>query len=236
MRSTGFRNTILQRLDRDVLERLQLDRVTLERRFSIETPGKEIKHVYFLEAGIGSMTNEFADGSQVEVGMIGWEGAMGIACLMGTRRSLNNVYMQLPGWGYGTTAELAKQEFQRGEHFHDLILRYLQAQLIQTAQTAGCNARHHVEQRLSRWLLLCQDRAESDVLDMTQEFLAQMLGVERPAVSVEAGKLQELGLIEYHRGKVRVLDRLGLEKTAGECYAVVSHHLNSYAVQEEGMG
>jgi len=233
MRTTGFRNTILQRLDPETLLRLQLERVDLPRRHSIEIPGKPIRRLVFLEAGIGSMTNEFEDGSQVEVGMIGWEGVMGVSALIGTQRSLNNVYMQLPGWGYTTTTELARQEFRRGERFQELTLRYVQAQMIQSAQTAGCNARHHVDQRLSRWLLLCQDRAESDILDMTQEFLAQMLGVERPAVSVEAGKLQERGLIEYHRGKVRVLDRKGLEQMACECYAVVSHYLNSYAVLDE---
>ena len=236
MQTTVFRNTILSRLDPRVLERLQLEHVELERRHSIEIPGQRIEKLVFLESGIASMTNEFEDGSQVEVGMIGWEGVLGVSALIGTRRSLNNVYMQLPGSGHATTTDIARQEFQRGGRFQELILRYVQAQMIQTAQTAGCNARHHVDQRLSRWLLLCHDRAESDVLDMTQEFLAQMLGVERPAVSVEAGKLQDRGLIEYHRGKVQVLDRKGLERTACECYGVVSHYLNSYAVMDEGMG
>lgn len=236
MSPTLYRNTVLSRLSPDSLERLQLQRVTLERRHVVETPGEEIRHLVFLEAGIGSMTNQFSDGSEVEVGMFGWEGVMGISALMGTRRSLNNVYMQLPGWGFCTTRESAQAEFRRGARFQQLILRYAQAQLIQTAQTAGCNARHHLDQRLSRWLLLCQDRAETDVLDLTQEFLATMLGVERPAVSVEAGKLQTRGLIEYSRGKVHILDRKGLEKTTCECYAVVSRHLNSYAVEEEGMG
>ncbi len=236
MRTAGYRNTILQRLTPEILERLQLKRVEMERRFAIETAGKEILRLYFLEAGIGSMTSEFRDGSEVEIGMFGWESVMGVSALMGTRRSLNNVYMQLPGWGYSTTRERALAEFRQAGIFHDLTLRYVQAYLIQASQTAGCNARHHVDQRLARWLLLCRDRAESDVLDMTQESLAQMLGVERPAVSVEAGKLQERGLIEYHRGKVQVLDRAGLQRAACECYAVVSHHLNSYAVMDGEMG
>ncbi len=236
MHDLHYNNTILHRIAPEIRERLHLKRVELERRHVIETPGDEIHHLYFLEAGIGSMTNEFKDGSQVEVGMFGCESVMCVSALMGTRRSLNHIFMQLAGWGYCTTAEHARAEFKRGEHFHDLTLRYAQAQLIQTAQTAGCNARHQLEQRLARWLLLCHDRAGSDTLDMTQEFLAAMLGVERPAVSGVAAKLQELGLIEYHRGKVQVLDRGGLEKVTCECYAVVSRHLNSYAVIDEGMG
>jgi CRP-like cAMP-binding protein len=236
MSSKAFRNTVLSRLPPESVNRLQLQRVEMGRRYNVESPGQEIRHLFFLEAGIGSMTNQFSDGSEVEVGMFGWEGVMGVSALMGTRRSLNHVYMQLPGWGYCTTRELAQKEFQRGERFQELILRYSQAQFIQSAQTAGCNARHHVGQRLARWLLLCQDRAESDVMDLTQEFLATMLGVERPAVSVEASKLQASGLIEYSRGKVHILDRKGLEKMACECYGVVSHHLNSYAVQDEKMG
>ncbi len=236
MSAVVYRNTILSRLSPESLERLDLQRVELERRHIVETPGDEIRRLIFLEAGIGSMTSQFQDGSEVEVGMFGCESVMGVSALMGTRRSLNHVYMQLAGWGHTTTRALAVQEFQRGERFQQLTLRYVQAQLVQTAQTAGCNARHHLDQRLARWLLLCRDRAESDVMDLTQEFLAMMLGVERPAVSVEAGKLQERGLIEYHRGKVQILDRAGLEKLACECYAVVSHHLNSYAVMDEGMG
>ena len=236
MHASRFKNTVLQRLDQPIHERLQLKLVELERRHVLEKPGDEIRNLYFLETGIASMTNQFRDGSEVEVGMIGCEGAVGVSALIGTRHSLNNVYMQLAGWGYSTTRELAVKEFGRRGRFHDLTLRYVQAQLIQATQTAGCNARHQLEQRLARWLLLCHDRAGSDLMDLTQEFLAQMLGVERPAVSVEASRLQDRGLIEYHRGKVRILDRAGLETTACECYGVVSHYLNSYAVIDEGMG
>ena len=236
MGTAVYRNTVLSRLSPESIKRLELQRVDLERRHVIETPGDEIRHLFFLEAGIGSMTSQFKDGSEVEVGMFGWESVMGVSALMGTRRSLNHIYMQLGGWGYSTTRKLAQQEFQLGGRFQQLTLRYMQALLIQTAQTAGCNARHHLDQRLARWLLLCHDRADSNVMDLTQEFLAMMLGVERPAVSVEASKLQELGLIVYFRGKVHIIDHAGLEKIACECYAVVSHYLNSFAVIDEGMG
>ena len=182
------------------------------------------------------MTAGFQDGSEVEVGMFGCESVIGVSALIGSRRSLNNIYTQLAGWGYMSPIKLAQAEFRRNERFHDLMLRYLQAQLMQTAQTAGCNARHGVEQRLCRWLLLCHDRAQRDVMDLTQEFLAVMLGVDRPAVSVVAARLQDQKLIEYHRGKVRILNRAGVERLACECYRTVRKYLNDYATTDQGIG
>jgi CRP-like cAMP-binding protein len=231
-----FKNTILQRLDLATIARLDLRPVTLERNHVLETPGDEIKNLFFIEEGIGSMTNMFKDGSQVEVGMFGCESVIGASRLLGTRRSLNHIYMQLAGRGYASQAETAEREFRRFEYFHELVLRYTQAQLMQTAQSAGCNARHEVHQRLARWLLLCHDRASSDVMDLTQEFLAHMLGVTRPSVSVVAEQLQNDGIIEYSRGKVRVVDRTALEAISCECYKVVHDHLNSYADVETGFG
>ena len=228
--AASYKNTVLQRLEEAEVQRLHLHRITLERSHVLEVPGREIEHTVFIEEGIGSMTAEFEDGSQVEVGMFGCESIIGISALMGTRRSLNNIYMQVGGWGYMTSREVARSEFKRGGNFHDLALRFVQAQLMQTTQTAGCNARHGVEQRLSRWLLLCHDRAHSDVMDLTQEFLANVLGVDRPAVSIVAARLQEAKLIEYHRGKVRIVDRTGLEHVACECYRAVRDYLNSYTV------
>ena len=224
-----FNNTILQHLDDASIERLKLKPVKLERNHTIESPGEPIRHLYFIEEGIGSMTNTFKDGAQVEVGMFGCESVMGASALMGTLRSLNKVYVQLAGHGFVSPVELAAREFQRGERFHDLILRFVQAQLVQTAQTAGCNGRHNVEQRLSRWLLLCHDRANSDVMDLTQEFLSDMLGVGRPTVSIVAGTLEERGMIHYRRGKVSIRARKELERTACECYHIVRDHLANYA-------
>jgi CRP-like cAMP-binding protein len=225
----NFNNTILAHLDARTIERLQLRPVKLERKHTIEEPGDEIKNLYFIEEGIGSMTNTFKDGAQVEVGMFGKESVMGASYLMGTRKSLNKIYMQLAGHGFKCSSDVALREFQRGEVFHDLALRYVQAQLMQTAQSAGCNARHDLEQRLSRWLLLCHDRANSDLMPITQEFLADMLGSGRPTVTVTANKLQKQGMIEYRRGNVRIIDRKRLEHTACECYRIVRNHLDSYA-------
>jgi CRP-like cAMP-binding protein len=234
MPSYEYRNTILQRVDEEVRKRLHLRKVTLERKHTLELAGDEIRHLYFLESGIGSMTTTFRNGAQVEVGMFGWESVIGVSALIGTRRSLNNIYMQLGGDGFATTRERAVAEFARGGQFHNLVLRFVQAQMVQTAQSAGCNARHALENRLARWLLLCNDRAESDTMDLTQEFLSMMLGTARPAVSETAHHLQERGLIMYKRGKVTILNRKGLEKVACECYEVVRHHLNSYATDEGG--
>jgi CRP-like cAMP-binding protein len=224
----SFRNKLLQNFDPDIIERLELRPVKLERSREIEAPGNPIDNLFFLETGIGSMTTTFRDGSQVEVGMFGYESVMGASALIGTKRSLNKVYMQMEGHGYSCRMAEAKREFDRFERFNELVLRYVQAQLVQASQTAGCNAKHEADQRLSRWLLLCHDRAESNVLPLTHDFLADMLGTSRPTVSIAAHDLQERGLIEYSRGTVQILDVAGLERLSCECYLVVKHHLDSY--------
>ena len=182
------------------------------------------------------MTTTFEDGFQVEVGMFGCEAVIGASYLFGTRRSLNKIYIQLAGHGFMTKSEVAAREFQRYERFHDLVLRYSQAQLMQTAQSAGCNARHQLEQRLARWLLLCRDRANMETMNLTQEFLADMLGVGRPTVSVAAEGLQRRGLIAHQRGRVTIIDREELEGSSCECYRIVRDHLNGYATLETGFG
>lgn len=234
-RNTEFRNTILQKLDAGAIDRLQLRPVTLGLKHTLEAAGEEIKNIYFVEAGLGSMTHSFEDGSEVEVGMFGHESVIGAWSLMGTRRSLNHVYMQVPGNGFVTTGEAARREFRRMERFHELVLRYVQAQGVQVAQTAACNARHELKQRLARWLLLCHDRTmRAEVITLTQEFLSQMLGVARPTVSVVAEELQRRGAIEYRRGKVRILSREQLERTSCECYAAIREHLDGYGTVESG--
>jgi hypothetical protein len=202
--------------------------VKLPAGLEIENPGQPIRHLIFIEDGIGSMTTTFGDGFQVEVGMFGPESVMGASALIGTRRSLNKVYMQMAGHGYWCGMDLGIAEFLRFERFHDLVLRSVQAQLVQTCQSAGCNSHHEIPERLSRWLLLCADRSESPVLRLTQEYLADMLGTARTSVSLAAEALQREGLIEYSRGKIVISDRAGLERRACECYRVVRDHLNSY--------
>jgi CRP-like cAMP-binding protein len=229
-----YRNSILKTLDREVVARLCLRPVVFEVERELEFPGQPIAHLFFVEEGMASMTTTFQDGSQVEVGMFGYEGVIGLSALMGTKRSLNRVYTQIPGHGYSCTTEVAKREFCRGGEFQSLTLRYVQAQLLQAAQSTGCNAKHDVDQRLARWLLLCADRAHSDVFALSQEFIAEMLGSTRPTISAAAGLLKESGLIEYSRGVIRLLDVPSLEVRACECYRVIKDHLDSYTEFDSG--
>jgi CRP-like cAMP-binding protein len=223
-----FKNKILLSLDPETINRLQLKPVKLPIGRQIENPGEPIDHLFFIEEGIGSMTTTFKDGFQVEVGLFGYESVMGASALIGTRRSLNKVYMQMGGHGFSCRTEAACAEFTRFSRFHDVLLRYVQALLVQACQSAGCNGHHNVLQRLSRWLLLCGDRSESLTLSITHEYLADMLGSNRSTVSVAAEHLQNEGLIKYSRGKIVILDRPGLERRSCECYWVLRNHLNNY--------
>ena len=224
-----FKNTLLHAFDSELIERLQLKPVKFEIDQEIEKIGGPIRHLYFVEEGMASMTTTFRDGAQVEVGMFGFESVIGISALMGTKQSLNRVYTQIAGRGYRCRIEAAQVEFSRCGIFQRLTLRYVQAQLVQAMQSAGCNATHSFEQRLSRWLLISADRANTDQFKMSQEFLSHMLGVTRPTVSVAAGHLKQEGLIGYTRGVITIMDRAGLEARSCECYKVITSYLKDYA-------
>jgi CRP-like cAMP-binding protein len=224
-----FQNTLLRSIGSDARKRLCLQPVQFELKHEIEYPGRPIDHLFFVEEGMASMTTTFMDGSQVEVGMFGYESVIGVSALMGTKRSLNRVYTQIAGYGYASNLETAKREFDRGEDFQHLALRYVQTQLVQSLQSAGCHAKHNVEQRLARWLLICADRAHSNHFKMSQEFLADMLGGTRPTLSMAAGALKHRGLIEYTRGEIHITDVAGLEQASCECYGIIKNHLDNYA-------
>lgn len=224
-----FNNTLLKYLDSGTVERLSLRPVRFEVMHEIEFPGKPITHLYFVEEGMASMTTTFDDGSQIEVGMFGYESVIGLSALMGTKESLNRVYTQIEGRGFMSPIAAARKEFLSCGLFQTLTLRYVQAQLLQAAQSAGCNAKHNMEQRLSRWLLLCADRVQCTIFKLSQEFLADMLGSTRPTISLTAGILKEQGLIDYARGVIRILDVKRLEQTSCECYRVIKNHLDNYA-------
>jgi CRP-like cAMP-binding protein len=226
---SGFKNTLLKALDGDIVKRLRLLPVKFEPKHEIENPGQLIDRLYFLEEGMASMTTTFRDGSQVEVGMFGYESVIGVSALMGTKKSLNRVYTQIAGHGYSCQLEDARREFRLGGVFQSLALRYVQAQLVQAMQSAGCNAKHNFEQRLARWLLLCADRANVDTFKISHEFLADMLGARRPTISTTAGILKRKGLIEYTRGEIRILDVPGLTKTSCECYLTIKDYLDNYS-------
>ena len=234
MPASPFSNKLLQNLAPDAIERLHLREVKLEVEHEMEYPGQPIRHMFFIQDGIGSMTVTFENGSQVEVGMFGYEAVIGVSALMGTKRSLNRVYMQVAGSALACSIESATAEYLRFSEFHNLALRYVQAQLTQATQSAACNAKHDVEQRLARWLLLCADRVKGRRIPIAHQFLADMLGVTRSSVAIAAHQLREEGLIEYGRAEVYVPDPSALEKRACECYRVVRDHLENYTEFDTG--
>ena len=234
MHVSTYKNTLLRHLSDATVERLHLRPVTFELMHEIEFPGRTIDHLFFVEEGMASMTVTFQEGSQVEVGMFGYESVIGISALMGTRRSLNRVYTQIEGSGFFCSITVARQEFHRGGDFQALALRYVQAQLIQATQSAACNAKHNVEQRLSRWLLICADRAHERSFKMSHNFLADMLGSSRPTLTLAAGTLKDEGLIEYSRGLIHILDEPRLRARSCECYQVIKAHLDNYIEFDTG--
>ncbi len=183
--------------------------------------GGHLHHVYFPTTSIVSLLYVLADGASAEIAVVGNEGILGISLFMGGETTPSRAVVQSAGYGYRLKAQLLKQEFNRAGPVLHLLLRYTQALITQMTQTAVCNRHHSVEQQLCRWLLLSLDRLSSDSLTMTQELIANMLGVRREGVTEAAGNLQRAGLIRYSRGRIEVLDRPGLEKAVCECYAVV---------------
>ena len=234
MSAPPFKNTLLQHLDREAIRRLELRPVQLPVLHELESPGKSVEFLFFIEEGIGSMTTSFENGSQIETSMFGYESVVGISGLMGVKHSLNNIFMQLAGHGYTSPMRAARAEFRKGDQFQHLALRYVQAQLTLSTQNAACNAMHTYEQRLARWLLICCDRAKKQHLEMAQEFVSQMLGSTRSTVSIAAAHLKAKGLIDYRRGMIQVLDIRGLEVEACECYRVVREHLENLADFDTG--
>ncbi len=184
-------------------------------------PGGHLKHVYFPATSIVSILYVMEDGASAEIAVVGNEGLVGISIFMSGETTPNRAIVQSAGCGYRLGVQVLMQEFNRVGPLRPLLLRYTQALITQMAQTAVCNRHHSVEQQLCRWLLLSLDRLSSNTLVMTQELIANMLGVRREGVTEAAGKLQRAGLVSYRRGHIEVLDRPGLEKAVCECYAVV---------------
>ncbi len=198
-----------------------LESVWLPLGMAVYESGREMASVYFPTTAIVSLLYELEDGSSAEISVVGKEGIVGIALFMGGDTVPNRAVVQSAGHAYRLRGPLLKQEFDRTEAVHTILLRYTMALLTQMAQTAVCNRHHTVDQQLCRWLLLSLDRLPSNQLSMTQELIANMLGVRREGVTAAAGKLQDAGLISYKRGLITVLDRPGLEERVCECYEVV---------------
>ena len=217
------RNRLLAALPPEEYERIHpyFSHVPLKLGEVIHEPGGRLEHVYFPTNAIISLLSLMGDGSSAEMGMAGREGLVGVALFMGGETMPNRAVVQSAGAAVRLRAQVAQEEFARGGAFQSLLLRYTQALLTLMSQTAACNRLHTIERQLCRWLLLSRDRLDTDELIMTQELIANMLGVRREGVTHAAGRLQEKGLISYVRGRITILDRGGLEVAVCECYRVV---------------
>lgn len=216
-------NHILAGLSPDAYERLKphLELVPLEFGLVLQESGTQLRHIYFPVDSIISLLCVMEDGSSAEIAVVGNEGMIGIALFMGGLSTLNRAVVQRAGYAYRLSAGVLKREFELGGSLRDMLLRYTQALITMMAQSAACNRHHSVEQQLCRWLLLNLDRLPSNELRMTQESIANMLGVRREGVTEAAGKLHSAGIINYSRGRISVVNRPKLEMRVCECYEVV---------------
>ena len=223
MRHNPRQNRLLAALPAEEYERIfpELELIPLPLGWAVYEAGGKLGYVYFPTTSIISLLYVMEDGSSAEIAVTGNDGLVGIALFMGGDTTPSRAVVQSAGYGYRLKASVLKKEFDRRGALHDLALRYTQALLTQMAQTAVCNRHHTVDQQLARWLLMSLDRLPANELVMTQELIANMLGVRREGVTEAAGKLQEAGVISYRRGHISVLNRSALEKRVCECYAVV---------------
>lgn len=216
-------NRLLASLDDEEYKRLvpHLEQLSFPLGEVVYESGGQLDYVYFPTTAIVSLLYIMENGATAEMGLAGNEGVVGIALFMGGNTMPNRAVVQSAGRAIRMKARVLQDEFARGGQFQRSLLLYTQALITQISQTAVCNRLHSVEQQLCRWLLLSHDRVKADELIMTQELIADMLGVRREGVTVAAGRLQDLGAINYVRGHIKILDRAKLEATVCECYRVV---------------
>ena len=199
----------------------KLESVALPLRTPIFEPGVRPKYAYFLTSGIASVVVDMQAGSAVEVGLFGCEALPGSLQLLGQQEGAMQCFMQIAGSGLRIEFSRLMDEFRSNPELHMRILQHIQHEALVSSQLSACNRLHEVEERLARWLLMVADRTGSEHFPLTQEFIGDMLGTRRSTVTVSAGALQRAGLIEYHRGHVRILDRDSLEQAACECYPII---------------
>jgi CRP-like cAMP-binding protein len=221
--ATPTSNLLLAALPGELLDALRphFDYVRLPLGEAVYESGGRQSYVYFPTDSIVSLLYVLADGSSAEIAVVGREGLVGISLFMGGETTPSRAVVQSAGHAFRMRAAILKKNFSLKTELHHLLLRYTQALITQMTQTAVCNRHHTVDQQLCRWLLLSLDRLPDDMVSMTQELIANMLGVRREGVTEAAGKLQSAALIHYSRGHIRVLDRKGLEARVCECYGVV---------------
>lgn len=200
--------------------------VDLPLGMALSVPNEPVENIYFPVAGLISIDAITHSGESVEVGVIGREGFAGLGAVLGYKQMTHTVVMQGSGTGLRVRAGIFREEFLKGGELARLVHQFIYLQTVQISQSVLCNRLHPVEARMARWMLTAGDRMQTDQLELTQEYLGQMLGSRRSTITVEAGRLQRLGLINYTRGKVRLVDRPGLIARACECYTIVA---NAYA-------
>ncbi len=217
-------NKLLAALPQQEYERLlpHLEPVSLSLRQVLYQPNEQIEYAYFLSNAVGSLLNLMESGHSIEAATVGNEGMVGVPLLLATNQSPLQALIQIPGDGLRIRSDVFKAEVLWGSPLHTLLLRYTQMLIDQISQTAACNCFHPVERRCCRWLLMTHDRVGSDSFPLTQEFLSYMLGVRRASVSEVAATLQQVGLIDYHRGNITIRDRQGLLAATCECYQNVN--------------
>jgi CRP-like cAMP-binding protein len=199
----------------------QCETIPLHVKATLYEPNVPFEHVYFPESGCLSMVTEMGDGCSVEVGTIGWEGMAGTCVLHDINVVPTCCLVQVAGTAKRISVSALQAEMRGSDELHALLRRYANAWVNQVGRSGSCNAVHTVEERFARWLLLTHDRVSTDIIPLTQELLAVMLGVRRPSVTLAAGALQKAGIIDYTRGRITVLDRAGLEAASCECYRAI---------------
>lgn len=215
-----YQNRVLASLPAPEIQRLfpHLTPVTLKAKHSLHAPGERIDTIYFLEDAVASVVIAMENGNTVEVGLIGRDGVVGLPAVMGSGLAVNRTFIQLPGRGFSVKAKVFRALAESSSELRSCVYLATEGYLVQTAQTAACNRIHELEERLARWLMMCSDRAQSDHISITHEFLAMMLGTRRSSVTVTAGILHKAGLITYSRGSVTIQNREGLLNATCECY------------------
>jgi CRP-like cAMP-binding protein len=234
----NIQNLILLGLPADELSAVfkKLEFVELPTHSVLHDAGEPVTHAFFINSGLASVLNVMSDGKSVEVGLAGKEGFIGLPLVVGLSTSPTQVIMQVAGSAHQMTAADFKEVLLHSPAMEKSLNRYAQSLGMQAIHVAACNRLHEVDERLARWLLMSQDRLGGDVVPLTQEFLAHMLGTRRASVTVAAGILQKAGMITYNRGSVRIDDRSGLEDAACECYASIRQQSEKWEKELSRLG
>ncbi len=227
---TQFRNRLLaaMRPADFVALKPHLKDVPLIQGTMLQEQGERIEYVYFPHSGMISLVAVMKQGESIETATVGREGAVGAMSGLGPRQAFTRAVVQMPGFAAQISTLKLQSIAEQSQTLREIIVRYNELLLAQVQQSCACNALHEAEARLCRWLLQSRDRSDSDIVPITQEFLAQMLGVRRTTVTMVASGLQEAGLIRYQRGRIEIIDRKRLEERACECYHVVSREIDQY--------